>query len=123
MAAPNIVGITTLVGITTYISNIGVVDQVILSNASNSNRVFRVISLIASNKTGAPVLVSASYWSQAAGAGTSISIAREISVPSGSTLIVVGRDSPLYIEENRSITVYAGSTNSIDIISSYESIG
>lgn len=123
MAAPNIVGITTLVGITTYLVNVGTAHTTFLSNPANSGRVLRIISLMAANKTASTVDVSASYRSQAAGAGTSVSITQGVTVPSGSTLIIVGRDAPLYLEEDRSITVSAGVTTAIDFISSYESIG
>lgn len=123
MAAPNIVGITTLVGITTYLVNAGTSHTTFLSNPANSGRVLRIISLMAANKTTIAVNVSASYRSQAAGAGTSVSITNEVSVPAGSTLIIVGRDAPLYLEEDRSITVSAEVATSIDFISSYESIG
>lgn len=123
MAAPNIVGITTLVGITTFLVNAGTASTTFLSNPADSNRVFRIITLVASNKAAGAVNVSVSYTSQEAGAGTSVSIVRNASVPAGSSLIVIGRDAPYYLEENRSIIVSAGVTTSIDFISTYESIG
>ena len=106
-----------------YYVNAGNAHTTFLSNPANSGRVLRIISLMASNKTAASVTASASYRSQAAGAGTSVSLVQGVSVPSGSTLIIVGRDAPLYLEEDRSITVAAGVSTSIDFISSYESIG
>lgn len=123
MSAPNIVGISSLIGITTYRSNLATSSQVILSNDSASDSIFRVISLMASNKNESPVSLTVSYWSQSSGAGSSISILHNALIPSGSTLVVIGRDAPLYLEENRSITAYAGVGTSIDIISSYEYIG
>lgn len=123
MAAPNIVGISTLVGIATYYQNIPTSSTTILSNAASSNKVFRVISLVASNKTSSVVNVTVFYQTAAAGAGTSISILSSSSVPANTSLIVVGRDVPLYLEENRSLNVLSSSSSAIDIIASYETIG
>jgi hypothetical protein len=35
---------------------------------------------------------------------------------------LIGKDTPLYVEENRSIAAQAGTANSIDILASYETI-
>ena len=51
-----------------------------------------------------------------------ISIASTITVPQGSSLAIIGKDTPLYLEENRSITVTAAAINSIDVVASYETI-
>ena len=40
----------------------------------------------------------------------------------GSTLAIIGKDTPLYLEENRSIGAIAGTANAIDIVASYEVI-
>ena len=122
MAAPNIVNVSSIVGITTFVANISTAWSVVISNPSDSNSVYKVNTLLASNTTGTSSNITVEYFSQAAGAGTSVSIGTTISVPAGSTLALIGKDTPLYIEENRSIAAQAGTANSIDILASYETI-
>lgn len=122
MAAPNIVNVSSIVGITTFVANISTGWSVIISNPSSSNSVYKVNTLLASNTTGTSANITVEYFSQAAGAGTSVSIGTTISVPAGSTLALIGKDTPIYIEEDRSIAAQAGTANSIDILASYETI-
>jgi len=122
MAAPNIVNVSSIVGITTFVANISTGWSVIISNPESSNSVYKVNTLLASNTTGTSANITVDYFSQAAGAGTSVSIGTTISVPAGSTLALIGKDTPLYIEEDRSIAAQAGTANSIDILASYETI-
>ena len=122
MAAPNIVNVSSIVGITTFVANISTGWSVIISNPASSNSVYKVNTLLASNTTGTSANITVDYFSQAAGAGTSVSIGTTISVPAGSTLALIGKDTPLYIEEDRSIAAQAGTANSIDILASYETI-
>ena len=122
MAAPNIVNVTSIIGITTFVGGISTSWSVIISNPESSNSVYKVNTLLASNTTGTSSNITVKYFSQAAGAGTSDSIGTTISVPAGSTLALIGKDTPLYIEENRSIAAQAGTANSIDILASYETI-
>ena len=122
MAAPNIVNVTSIIGITTFVGGISTSWSVIISNPESSNSVYKVNTLLASNTTGTSSNITVEYFSQAAGAGTSVSIGTTISVPAGSTLALIGKDTPLYVEENRSIAAQAGTANSIDILASYETI-
>lgn len=130
MAAPNIANITTVTGISTFVAGISTtVGTVILSNPASSNSVYKVNSLTAANTSNTTVNVFVKIFNQAAGAGTSVSIASSIAVPSGSTLTVIGKDIPIYLEENRSMWVAAGAaattssaTNALDVVVSYESI-
>tara|TARA_R110000868_G_scaffold385542_1_gene653480 strand:- start:135 stop:512 length:378 start_codon:yes stop_codon:yes gene_type:complete len=124
MAAPNIVGVTTIIGITTMvgIANTNTAN-VIVSNATNSNRVLKINSLIASNKNGTlSADVTVRVTDQAAGAGNAFNIVSTVSVPADASLAVIAKDTTIYLEENRSIVALASTSNYIDIICSYEQI-
>ena len=123
MANPNIVGVTTIVGITTFL-NLTTTDVTLIeSNASTSGKIFKINSIIVGNIDGANTAnITLKIHNAAAGAGTSVSIASTISVPQYSSLAIIGKDTPLYLEENRSISVTAGAINSIDVVASYETI-
>jgi hypothetical protein len=123
MAAPNIVNVATITGVSTFVSGISTTNaSVIVSNAASSNQVLKLNTLMAANTTASSATITVKVFNAAAGAGTSVSIASTITVPTGSSLAIIGKDTPLYIEENRSIGAIAGTANAIDIVASYEVI-
>jgi hypothetical protein len=124
MANPNIVNTTSILGFTTMVS-IGNTNtsNVIVSNAASSNKVLKINTILAANVDGVNnVDVTVKITNQAAGAGTSFAISNTITVPADSTFVVLGKDSPIYLEENRSIIALASAENDADIICSYEEI-
>jgi hypothetical protein len=121
MAAPNIVGVTTILGITTS-QQLGTTATTIVSNPANSGRVFKINTISAANETAATATVTVRYNDNAAGAGTTFAIANGIDVATKSTLVVMDKASSIYLEENRSITALSGTASAIDLIVSYEDI-
>lgn len=124
MTTPNIVGIVTMQG-TTAVVGITSAVQTVVSNAANSSQVYKIDSIIVGNKSGAQTAaVSVYYNTAAAGGGTTVTLARDYSVPQNSSIIILDRASAFYLEEDRSITVSAGATiaNPLDITVSYEII-
>ena len=123
MTAPNIVGVNTITGITTSL-HLTTTPQTIISNAFDSNRVYKVNNILISNKDGssaANVFVKFHPYG-ATGAGSSVSIAHEISVAADSSLVVLDKASAIYLEENKSIVAYSSANDDLDIISSFEII-
>ena len=123
MAAPNIVNVTSILGITTAISLSTTAATTFLSNASSSGKVFKVNTIIASNIDGsASTDITVKYHLAAAGAGTSIAFANTIAVPADASLVIIGKDNPIYLEEGRSLTAQASAASGIAIVCSYENI-
>lgn len=123
MAAPNIVNVTNIVGVTTIVSLGSSTSTTFLSNASSSNKVYRVNNITAVNIAGTVAAdVTLRYHNAAAGAGTSIPIAFTLPVPNDTNLVVFGKDNSFYLEENRSLTAQASSANAISILCSYEDV-
>lgn len=122
MAAPNIVGVTTIVGLTTGV-NVTTTPTVFLTNSSDSGQVLKVNSIIVSNVDGTNAAnVFVKLHQQAAGAGTSFSLAHEISVAADSTLVLMDKASSIYLEENKSLVSYASANSDLDIVCSFERI-
>ena len=121
MAAPNIVGVTTILGITTSVQ-LGTTVSTIVSNPASSGKVFKINTIVAANESASTATVTVRYNDNAAGAGTTFSIANGIDVVTKTSLVVLDKASSLYLEENRSITALSGTANAIDLILSYESI-
>lgn len=121
MAAPNIVGVTTVTGETTYVSCTGS-DQVLVDNVADSNYVYRINSIIVANDDGTSAGdINVVLHDTAAGGGTGYKLAHTVSVAADSTLVVLDRASSIYLTENKSIVVN-GTNNRLDVVCSYEKI-
>ena len=126
MAAPNIVNISTLTGKTTYVNLTTTGSTSVFSNASGSNRVYKINSLFVSNTdTATAVNVTINYYdsSSVSAATTSGSIANSITVPAKSNLVILDKSTALYLEENDAIGAIAGTAAKLTVICSYEDIG
>ena len=123
MAAPNIVNVASILGITTAVGLGTTAVTTFLSNASASGKVLKINTVVAAGIATVSADITVKYNLAAAGAGTSIAVANTITVPASSSLVIIGKDNPIYLEENRSLTAKASSANSIAIICSYEEIG
>ncbi len=123
MAAPNIVNVSSIIGITTAIDLTTTNVTTFLSNAASSGKVFKINTIIASNIDGTnPADITVKYHLAAVGAGTSVALVNTVTVPADASLVVIGKDSPIYLEENRSLTAQATGSSDIAIVCSYEDI-
>ena len=125
MAAPNIVDVSTITGITTWKAGIALDNanvSVIVTNAAASGKVLKVNSLVAT-AIGQTTGVTTKIFEQAAGAGTSVSIGTTMAVPTYSSLAVISKDMSIYLQENQSIGVFKQpNAGDIDVVCSYEDI-
>ena len=123
MAAPNIVNVTSIIGITTAVGLSTTAVTTFLSNADASGKVLKINTIIASNIDGtANADITVKYHLAAAGAGTFIALANTITVPADASLVIIGKDNPIYLEEDRSLTAQASAADNIAIVCSYEDI-
>ena len=124
MANPNLLGISNVVGVTTNIvigtSDVGTGFQTVLSNANSSGKVYKLVSILAANKTTGNATIDVNLNMAAAGAGTSTALADGLIVPGRAVQIVIDKNTPIYVMENRSIV--AAANTSTDITISYEDI-
>ena len=125
MAAPNIVNVATITGITTFKAGINTESagvSVIVTNAASSGKVLKINSLVASG-IGATTEVTVRLHNLAAGAGNTVSIATSVTVPTFSSLVIIGKDNSIYVQENQSISAIKNAdAGDIDIICSLEDI-
>jgi hypothetical protein len=118
MANPNIVNVAGVLGRTVG-SALSTSAAAIVSNSGGSNKIFKINSIIACNRDGvnnADVTVYATLD------GSARYIAYQITVPAKSTLVVMSKDTAIYLEESDSITAFASASSDIDLIVSYEEI-
>ena len=132
MAAPNIVNVTTITGVTTFHAGIAVTTggrgalgiTTVVSNAASSGKVLKINSLVAAG-IAATTGVTLQYFNHVnhAAAGSTVSIGMTMSVPTFSTLAVITKDNSVYLEENTSLGIFAQpTTGTIDVVCSYEEI-
>ena len=132
MAAPNIVNVTTITGVTTFHAGIAVTTggkgalgiTTVVSNAASSGKVLKINSLVAAS-IGSSTGITLQYFNDVnhASAGSTVSIGMTLSVPTFSTLAVITKDNSVYLEENTSLGIFAQpNTGTIDVVCSYEEI-
>ena len=122
MAAPNIVNVTSIIGITTAVGLSTTAVTTFLSNAAASGKVLKINTVVAAGIGTVQGNITLKYHLAAAGAGTSIALANTITVPTGASLVIIGKDNPIYLEEDRSLTAQASAADNIAIVCSYEDI-
>ena len=123
MANPNIVDVTSIFGKTAGQAVTVSPGSAIVTNSASSGKILKINSLIISNIDGTNAAdITVKYHLQAAGAGTSVPVAYTITVPADASLVIVNKDSQIYLEENRSFTAQASIANGIAIICSYDEI-
>ena len=132
MAAPNIVNVATITGVTTYHSGIAVTTggkgsvgiTTVVSNAASSGKVLKINSLVAAG-IGATTGVTLQHFNNFAhtAAGSTVSIAMTASVPQFSSLVLISKENSVYIQENSSLGIFCQqNAGSIDVVCSYEEI-
>lgn len=132
MAAPNIVNVTTITGVTTFHAGIAATTggkgalgiTTVVSNAASSGKVLKINSLVAAS-IGATTGVTLQYFNDVnhASAGSTVSIGMTMAVPTFSTLAIITKDNSVYLEENTSLGIFAQPvTGTIDVVCSYEEI-
>ncbi len=128
MANPNIVNVTTILGVTTYLTPSGTSAVSLLNNTASSGKVFKIESLVASNNTGSAATTTVSYYSNATvqgsapAGGTAYPICTTVSVPANASLVVIEKTNGIYLMENACISVTSGTGSAISYTVSYEDI-
>ena len=123
MAAPNIVNVTTITGKSNVVSLTDTNATAVVSNAASSGKVFKINSLVVSNVDGTNAAdITISYYSEDDIGGTATEIVSTISVPADASLVVIDKNTSIYLEEDRSIGATAGTASDLKVLVSYEEI-
>lgn len=123
MAAPNIVNVSTITGKSFYLALSNTSATQLVSNAASSGKVFKINMIQVANVDGTNACnVTVDYHTQDDIGGTAYSLVSTVSVPADASLIVLDKNTSLYLEEDRSISVTAGTANDLEVIVSYEEI-
>ena len=123
MSAPNIVNVTTITGKSAVVDLTTTNATLVVENTAASNKVFKINSLVVSNVDGTNAAdITIALYSEDNIGGTATEIVSTVSVPADASLIVIDKNTSIYLEEDRSIGATAGSANDLKVVVSYEEI-
>lgn len=123
MAAPNLIGASTIYGRTAG-NNLSTANAtMILNNLADSGKCLKINTLNVTNYSNAATNVTINFYPTSSNVtGTALPIVSGAAVPAFSTLNVVDKTSQYYLEENESIGATAGTANALAVTVSYEEI-
>ena len=122
MANPNIVSVASIYGNTVYDTDIAASAASLVSNAASSGKIYKINSLIIANIDGTNSADITVTLRNAAGGTTYSTIASTVAVPADATLIVIAKDTSIYLEEDMSLYVLASAAGDLSATCSYEEI-
>ena len=116
MAAPNIVGVTTITGKTAVLA-VTASPTAIVSNAAASGKVLKINGLLVANVDG-----TSNYTMNLDlfRSSTAYRIAYSLVVPAGATIDVLSKS--IYLEEGDSLRLTGSTTLKLEAVCSYEEI-
>ena len=119
MTNPNIVNVTEIYGNTAVqLATTGAVNLVV--NASGSGKIYKINSLYVSNYDGTNAAdVTLTHFLSNTGNGTLLST---VSVAADSTLVIVTKDSSIYLKEDCQINMASNINSALSVTCSWDEI-
>lgn len=127
MAAPNIINVG-LIAAGTASRDVTTSTAALVSNAAASNQLYKINMVMVANISGSPADITLnllrtvnSAVAPTSTAGT-YSLAYQVTVPEKSTMVLIGKDTTVYLQEGDSLQVIASANSSLTASASYEII-
>lgn len=117
MTAPNLISAATITG-KTALSALTTSTANIVTNSANSNTVLKINNIAVANYTASQITANVLINRSA----TTYQYGGNLAVPAYSTLVVLAKDSQIYLEEGDVIQANVSANTSATITSSYEII-
>ena len=116
MPAPNLVNVAEIIGVTdtTQPSSSAQFYSVFTVSTVPTDYVYKVNTVLVSNVTNSNILVKLRTGSAY--------LAYDISIPAGSSLALVGKDTPIYVEEGNDLEISCDTAQGCWAITSYEKL-
>jgi hypothetical protein len=93
-----------------------------LVNAASSGKALRVTMVTLANIDGTNNVDATVRIYTAASGGTGHALASTITIPADATVVLLGRDSSVWLEEDRRLTVTASAGSDLAVVCSYEEV-
>jgi len=118
MAAPDIVNVTSILG-KTALADLTTTPTDVLTNASASDEVYKVNTILVSNIDGTN---NADVTVQVRRSSVNYALANTITVPADASLVVLSKETSIYLEEGDALRFTASADSDLQTIISYEVI-
>jgi len=115
MAAPNLISTTSIIGKTKAEWILDTLTT-ILANSANSSQLLRINVLYVTNLGSTDQTVTVDIYRNS----VSYKIASAIPVPVGNSLVVIAKDTSIYLEESDQLRISASSASVLQYVASYE---
>ena len=115
MAAPNLISTTSIIG-KTRAETLTTSMTAVLTNLANSGEVHRLNVLYVTNLGIADASVSDELYR----GGVGYKIVYNLSVPVGQSIVAIGKDTSIYLEEDDSLRLSASQAGVLQYVLSYE---
>lgn len=119
MSNPNIVTTSNIFG-KTDVAVAGTSEVSVVSNPSSSGKVFKINTLVVANTSAASM--SAEVGAMISRGTSDVYIVKALSVPLAASVVVIGRENPIYLNEGDDLVVTCGEEGGAHAICSYEEI-
>ena len=117
MAAPNILNASIITGKQYGAALDTSTTTSLVANAASSDDLYKINSIICANVDGASSVDVTISWYDGS---TDRHLAKEVALPAKSTLVVLGKDAPIYLEEGHSIRGGASANSDAEVLICYE---
>ena len=122
MTAPNIVNVTAIYG-NTYGGPLTSADSIFVNNIQSSGKVYKINSLYISNIHGtAAADVNVTLNSTYSTASANTRIVSTVSVAADSTLVLITKDSSIYLKEESRLNITANLNSYLEAVISWDEI-
>lgn len=118
MAAPNIVNVATIIG-KTAVQAVTTSATAIVTNSAASGKVFKINVLTIANIDGTN---AADITVEIFRSSVAYDIAKTITVPADATLVVISKETAIYLEEGDALRCQASANGDLEAVCSYEEI-
>ncbi len=118
MSAPNLATVSTITAKAVH-GELTTSGADILTNATDSGKVFKVNNVVVGNIDGTN---SANVTIRLSKSGVAQSIFQGISVPAAASLILIDKNTAIYLEENDILHILASADNDLVVMVNYEEI-
>jgi hypothetical protein len=115
MTAPNLYNITTVTG-KTLAFDVTTADVALVTNTANSGTSVRINSLFVANIGNSTATFTVSFVR----ANVSTKIAKVVAVDTGNTVIVIAKDTGIYLEEGDALYIIGSANSTMQAVISYD---
>lgn len=116
MANPNLNAPTAVYAANTFVALTSTSETALISNASTSNKVYLIDSIVVSNVDGSSAAdCTITVYDSATNSGSGRRLVSTVSVPADASLVPVAKELGMTLKENQSVYVTASAASDLEV--------